>query len=54
MNHSSYSFQSKNNVDIDALFYGNFTRMLNHMPLTLANCRFVKNDYVTIVTFRDI
>jgi hypothetical protein len=23
--------------------YGNFTRMLNHLPLCLANCKFVKN-----------
>ena len=55
MNHSSYSFQSKNNVDIDSSFYGNFTRMLNHMPCTMANCRFIKNETdVVIVTVRDV
>lgn len=55
MKHSSYSFQSKNNVDIDSAFYGNFTRMLNHMPVPMANCRFIKNEAdVMVVTFRDI
>jgi SET domain-containing protein len=52
---SSYSFQSKINVDIDSSFYGNFTRMLNHLPCSLANCKFVKNEGdVIIVAVRDI